>query len=384
MHQFISSEFKVGILGGGQLGKMLCQVARNWDLKVHVLDPNPNCCALYSCTKFVEGNFKDFDTVYNFGKQVDVLTIEIEAVNTEALIKLQSEGVKVYPDPKAIQIIQDKGLQKQVFVDNDIATSNFRLFEGPQDVINAVEKGELTIPFVQKTRKDGYDGRGVKVVTSSNDLDDLLAGKCLVEDLVSLEKELSVIASRSASGEIKCFPPVEMEFNAEANLVEFLFSPSDITAEQEAISFALAEKTIKAFDVVGVLAVELFLNKKGEISVNEIAPRPHNSGHQTIEGNLTSQYEQHLRAILDAPLGDTAIIYPSVMLNLLGEPGFEGPVNYAGLEECMQVGGFNLHVYGKDITKPFRKMGHVTVLDKELDKAKEKAKYIQETLKVIA
>lgn len=384
MEQFISSAFKLGILGGGQLGKMLCQAARNWDVKTYVLDPNENCSAVHTCTKFSKGDFKDYNTVVEFGKQVDVLTIEIEAVNTEALQFLEKQGVKVYPSSKAIQTIQDKGLQKQVFKDNNIPTSAFSLYKEHIEIIEKVKNGELKLPFVQKVRKDGYDGRGVKVVKNESDLNDLLNGPSLTEEMVNIRKEISVIAARNVKGEITCFPPVEMEFNPEANLVEFLFSPSEISEEQTNKAIALAEKTIEAFDVVGVLAVEMFIDENGDILVNEIAPRPHNSGHQTIEANLTSQYAQHLRAILDCPLGDTAIIFPSVMINLLGEPGYDGSVKYAGLEECMKVSGFKLHVYGKDITKPYRKMGHVTVLDKELDKAKEKARYIQQTLKVIA
>ena len=384
MQQVITSDFKLGILGGGQLGKMLCQVSRNWDLKTYVLDPNEKCSAIHNCAKFFKGDFKDYKTVYQFGKQVDVLTIEIEAVNTDALLKLQEEGVKVYPDPKAISIIQDKGLQKQLYVDNGIKTSDFVLFDDEKEVIDAVKNGALKIPFVQKARKDGYDGKGVKVVNDDSDLSELLKGSCLIEDLVDLEKEISVIVARNPEGEIKCFPPVEMEFNSDANLVEFLFAPSNLTEAQVNEANLLAEKTIEALDIVGLLAVEMFLDKNGNILVNEVAPRPHNSGHQTIEANLTSQYEQHLRAILNFPLGDTEIISPSVMINLLGEPGFEGPVKYEGLNECMQISGFNLHVYGKEVTKSFRKMGHVTILDKDLSVAKIKARKVQKILKVKA
>ncbi|MDA9563663.1 5-(carboxyamino)imidazole ribonucleotide synthase [Flavobacteriales bacterium] len=384
MEQFISSNLKLGILGGGQLGKMLCQVANNWDVKTYVLDPNANCSASGLCTKYEEGDFKDFETVYNFGKELDVVTIEIEAVNTDALIKLQNEGVKIFPDPRSIETIQDKGLQKQIFTNKDISTSPFCLFENAEEVRSAVNTGTISIPFVQKTRKDGYDGRGVKIVRSDEDLLDLLQGKCLVEDLVDLDKEIAVIVAQNDDGEISCFPPVEMEFNPQANLVEFLSSPSDLTEGQYQRANELAMETIKAFNVVGVLAVEMFIDSSGHILVNEIAPRPHNSGHHTIEANLTSQYEQHLRAILNYPLGDTSIISPAVMLNVLGEPGYEGPVKYDGLEQCMKVSGFNLHIYGKEVTKPFRKMGHVTVLDNDLNSAKDKARYIRKTLKAIS
>ena len=383
MQQFISSDFKIGILGGGQLGKMLCQATRYWDVKTYVLDPNENCSAVHSCTNFFKGDFKDYQTVIDFGKQVDVLTIEIEAVNTDALFDLQNQGIKVYPDPETIKTIQDKGLQKEIYKKNYIPTSSFSLFENEEQIKQAVYKGDLTIPFVQKLRKDGYDGKGVKVVKHESDLQELLCGASLVEELVSIQKEISVIAARNIKGEVSCFPPVEMEFNPEANLVEFLFSPSEISEDQTKEAISLAKRTIEAFDMVGVLAVEMFIDNSGNILINEVAPRPHNSGHHTIEANLTSQYEQHLRAILNCPLGDTSTIFPSVMINLLGEPGHEGQVKYTGLEECMKISGFKLHIYGKEITKPYRKMGHVTVLNEDLNKAKENARYIQKTLKVI-
>lgn len=382
--QYISSDFKLGILGGGQLGKMLTLAASNWDVKTVVLDPSAECSAAHTCNEFIQGDFNDFDTVYEFGKKVDLITIEIENVNVEALKKLKQEGKKVLPCPDKLEIIKDKGLQKEFYAKNQLPTSKFQLFSSESDILKAVESKEIQLPFVQKLRKEGYDGRGVKVVETANDLNDLLKGASLIEEKVTLKKELSVIVARSSNGEIKSFPVVEMEFNPQANLVEYLICPASISETIEEKAEKLAIEVVKSLDFVGLLAVEMFLDENDDILINEIAPRTHNSGHHTIESVFTSQYEQQLRAILGLPLGSTALKIPSIMVNVLGEPGFEGKVKYQGLKECLATEGVKLHVYGKKVTKPFRKMGHITILDKDLDNARKKADYIKEHFKVIA
>ncbi|MDG1477919.1 MAG: 5-(carboxyamino)imidazole ribonucleotide synthase [Vicingaceae bacterium] len=384
MKQPISSDFKLGILGGGQLGKMLTLAASNIDVNTYVLDPNGECPAVTTCTGLTVGSFNDYDAVYQFGQDKDVITVEIESVNIDALRKLEGEGKEVYPDTNSLSIIQDKGLQKQFYKDNKIATSAFALYEDTDAIKAALANGTVTYPFVQKLRTGGYDGKGVAVLKNEADLNLLLEGKSVVEQMVDINKEIAVIVARNIKGEVKCFPSVEMEFNPKANLVEFLFSPAAISDAHEQEAEQLSRSIVEHLDFVGLLAIELFIDNNGEMFVNEVAPRPHNSGHQTIEGNMTSQYEQHLRAILGYPLGSTAITLPSVMINILGEEGYEGNVIYDGIENCMAVEGANFHIYGKKITKSFRKMGHATVIDKDLESAKKKANYIKEHLKVIA
>lgn len=384
MKQPISSDFKLGILGGGQLGKMLTIAASRLDVATYVLDPTVGCPATATCTEVSTGDFNDYDTVYQFGQDKDVITVEIERVNIEALRKLEGEGKQVLPTTHSLSIIQDKGLQKQFYSDNGIATSDFELFETIDAIKTAINNGAVTYPFVQKLRTGGYDGKGVAVVKSADDLHLLLDGKSVVEQMVDIDKEIAVIVARNTKGETKCFPAVEMEFNPVANLVEFLFSPAAIDESKENEAEQLSRSIVEHLDFVGLLAVELFIDKEGKMYVNEVAPRPHNSGHQTIEGNLTSQYEQHLRSILGYPLGSTAITLPSVMINILGDEGYEGNVIYDGIEECMAVEGANFHIYGKKTTKPFRKMGHATIVDQDLENAKKKAHYIKQHLKVIA
>ncbi len=375
---------RLGILGGGQLGKMLCLVTSNWNLSTYVLDPSPDCPAAFVCTEFSHGDFRNYEDVYAFGKNVDVLTIEIEHVNLQALFRLQEEGVVIRPEPHALELIQDKAKQKEFYVSKGLPTADFSVFPGKEAIVAAVGSGEIKIPFVQKLSKTGYDGRGVYVVREEGQLEDLLEGESVVEDLVDVEKEISVIVSRNSAGETKCFPPVEMVFNSHANIVEFLISPCELGGTLSAWACELAERTIKSFDMCGILAVEMFLSKKGDILINESAPRPHNSGHHTIDAARTSQYEQCLRSILDLPPGDTEIKTPSVMINILGQPGFEGEVRYEGLRGCMGVEGAKFHIYGKTRTKPYRKMGHVTVLDDDIPSALEKARFIMSKLRAIA
>jgi 5-(carboxyamino)imidazole ribonucleotide synthase len=384
MNNIINSGFKLGILGGGQLGKMLALAAQNWELETWILDASEDFPAASVCSKFVKGDFKNYDDVYNFGKQVDVLTIEIEHVNTEALAQLEKEGVTVHPSSKTLNIIKDKGLQKQFYKDNNIPTSPFELYESKDAILKAIDEGHLNFPFVQKSRTAGYDGRGVAVIKDNNGLLKLMDTPSLIEPLVNIHKEIAVIVAKNEKGQTKVFPPVEMEFNPLANLVEFLICPANISPEINQKAVQLAEKVIKDFDLSGLLAVELFLDQNNDLLVNEVAPRTHNSGHHTIDSCVTSQFQQQLRAVINLPLGSTEDLSPSIMLNLLGADGYSGNAKYEGIEECMAVEGAKFHLYGKTTTKPFRKMGHVTVIDSDLEKAKEKANFIKNTLRIIA
>ncbi len=372
------------MLGGGQLGKMMALAAHNWDLATWALDTSKTFPAGSVVSHFVAGNFKNFDDVYNFGKQVDVLTIEIEHVNTEALIKLEAEGLKVHPSPSALNIIKDKGLQKEFYQKNNLPTSSFTLWENGEAIKQAIKDGQLKYPFVQKSREAGYDGKGVAVIRAEADLGSILSPASMVEDLVDIDTEIAVVVARNEKGEVKTFPPVAMEFNPVANLVEFLVCPAGLDEKIAKHAEELAIAAINAYGICGLLAVELFLTKNGELLINEVAPRPHNSGHHTIDSCYTSQYQQHLRGILNLPLGSTKMKAASVMVNLLGHPDYSGPVNYDGLEECMAMEGVKMHLYGKAITKPYRKMGHATVLDNDLNKAMAKAIKVKDTLKIIS
>jgi 5-(carboxyamino)imidazole ribonucleotide synthase len=379
-----STTQKIGILGGGQLGKMMCLAAANFDFKTHVLDTSADYPAGTVCSQFVEGDFKNYDDVLAFGQDKDVLTIEIEHVNIDALQALAEQGKAVHPRPEALRIIQDKGLQKQFYAEHDLPTSPFQLFDNEQLVRVAIESGHLELPFVQKTRTAGYDGKGVAVIRTAVDLDKLLAGPCLVEELVDVAIEIAVIAARNPGGEVVTYPAVEMEFHPEANLVEWLVCPARISPLVAAEAEALAERVIRAFDVCGLLAVELFLDKKGQLLINEVAPRPHNSGHHTIDAAVTSQFEQHLRGICDLPLGDSSPTRAAVMLNVLGHPDHRGPVWYEGAEACMAMSGVHLHLYGKALTAPYRKMGHLTVTANTLDEAIGKAQKVKTLLRVVS
>ena len=380
MEKGFSTNIKIGVLGGGQLGRMLQQKALDFGLDLAFIDPDSNAPCKEISSRFFKGDFKDFETVYSFGKTRDILTIEIEHVNVEALKKLEDEGVKVFPQPSIIKTIQDKGLQKVFYKENNIPTSDFYLIEGKEEILAFEEE----FPFMQKMRKGGYDGQGVTPIRSKEDLEKAFEVPSVLEKMVDFEKELSVIVSRNENGEVKSFPCVECEFNPEANLVEFLFSPATIPNEIEEKAQKIARSVIEKLEMVGILAVELFLTKDGDVLVNEIAPRPHNSGHQTIEGNYESQYGQLLRCLLNLPLGNTAIKRPSVMVNLLGEKGYMGKAIYDGIEKALAHPGVNLHLYGKAQTKPFRKMGHATIVNDSLNEAKTIAKKVQEDLKIIA
>ncbi|MEQ8924961.1 MAG: 5-(carboxyamino)imidazole ribonucleotide synthase [Fulvivirga sp.] len=373
-------EQKLGILGGGQLGRMLVQSALDFNIDIKILDPDENAPCKDIVGEFEIGKLTDFETVYNFGKDCDVVSIEIENVNTEALQKLADEGVKVFPQPRVINLIKDKRVQKEFYATNNIPTADFILVENKQDTV----KHASFLPAVNKLGKEGYDGRGVQMIRKVDDLEMAFDAPGLLEKLIDFETELSVIVARSEGGEITTFPAVEMIFHPVANMVEYLFSPANIGESIEKEAQRIAKEVIQKLGMVGLLAVEMFVTKDGQVLVNEVAPRPHNSGHQTIEANFTSQYEQHLRSIFNLPLGNTDNILPSAMVNLLGEEGYTGLALYEGLEQVMSKKGVHVHLYGKKLTKPFRKMGHVTLRGENISELKETVEYVKQTLKVKA
>lgn len=375
-----SKDFTLGVLGGGQLGRMLQQEAVNLDVKLAALDPNPKAPCSRLVPQFTVGDFNNRDMVIAFGKQCDVVTVEIEHVSVDGLRELEKSGVKVFPQPDVLETIKDKGLQKQFYTDHAIPTAPFRLLENKADLAANTD----FLPAAQKLRTGGYDGRGVQVIHSDADIDRGFDAPSVLEKFIDFEKELAVIAARNEKGEISTFPAVELDFNPEANLVELLFAPATISKTIEDRAAEIARKTIAAYDMVGILAVELFLTKTGELLVNEVAPRPHNSGHHTIEANITSQYGQHLRSILNLPLGATDLTRPAAMVNLLGEDGHSGSVIYEGLEEALALPGVYVHIYGKAETKPFRKMGHVTITADTADKARDLAMKVKSMIKVKA
>lgn len=384
MPHYFSSNFTLGILGGGQLGKMLLTETRKFDITTKVLDPSADAPCRIACNTFVQGSLTDFDTIYRFGKEIDVLTIEIENVNVDALKKLQSEGVKVYPTPQTIELIQNKATQKQFYANHNIPTAPFHRFESLTNLQQAVANEQITLPFVWKSARFGYDGNGVKIVRQLPDLSLLPEGECIAENLVPFAKELAVIVARNVSGEATTYPVVEMEFHPEANQVEYVLCPARISEEIAQKARAIAVQVAQAFQVVGLLAVELFLTAEGEVLVNEVAPRPHNSGHYSIEAAYTNQFEQHLRAILDLPLGNTDSKVAGVMVNLVGAEGYQGDVIYENIKQILAMEGVTPHIYGKRQTRPFRKMGHVTIINKDIEKARTIAEKVKQTIKVIA
>jgi 5-(carboxyamino)imidazole ribonucleotide synthase len=381
---YFSSNFKLGIIGGGQLGKMLLSETLKFDVHTLVLDPSESAPCKIACNEFFVGDLMDFDTVYNFGKRADVVTIEIENVNVEALEALEKEGIKVYPSSKTLRTIQDKSQQKLFYVDNNIPTAPFSRFAYKDEILTAINNESLNFPFVWKSTRFGYDGYGVKIVKTYSDLDNLTAGECITENLIPFEMELAVIVVRSVSGKVATYPVVEMEFHPEANQVEYVICPARISHDIAKKAELVALKTSAAFKHVGLLAVEMFLTKNGDILVNEVAPRPHNSGHFSIEASITSQYEQHLRAILDLPLGSTKSKAAAVMVNLVGDENYSGPVAYENIEKMLSLEGVTPHIYGKKETRPFRKMGHVTIVNQDLTEARKIAEQVKRTIKVIS
>lgn len=381
---YFSSGFKLGILGGGQLGKMLLSDTRKFDIQTYVLDPSDEAPGKYACNHFFKGDLMDFETVYDFGKKVDLLTIEIELVNLEALEQLENEGLKVYPSPKTLRLIQNKGTQKDFYKENNIPTAPYTRFANKSILQKAAENAEIELPFVWKCTEFGYDGNGVKIVRQTTDIHSLPNVECIAEKMVSFKNELAVIVARSASGEIKTYPVVEMEFHPEANQVEYVLCPARIDETVAAKARELALKVSEAFNHVGLLAVEMFQTPHDEVLVNEVAPRPHNSGHYSIEASYTSQFENHLRAILDLPLGNTDSKVAGIMVNLVGEEGFSGDVNYENIEKILEWNGVTPHIYGKRQTRPFRKMGHVTIVNQNMEEARRIAQEVKNTIRVIS
>ncbi|MFT4739500.1 MAG: 5-(carboxyamino)imidazole ribonucleotide synthase [Marivirga sp.] len=380
MSQLFNTQKKIGVLGAGQLGRMLHQSAINLNIDLYMMDSSSDAPCASLIHNYTIGDLEDFDDVYKFGKQCEILTIEIEKVNIEALKLLQSEGVKVFPQPEVIEIIQDKRTQKQFYLDHHIPTAAFVLTERKEDIMNHLDM----LPAVHKIGKGGYDGRGVQMVKEATDIEKAFNAPSLLEKMIPFEKEIAVIVARNESGETSAFPPVEMVFHPEHNLVEYLLSPAIVSKEQMVRAENLAMEVIEKLEMVGILAVEMFLLGNGELLVNEVAPRPHNSGHQSIEGNFTSQYDQHLRTILNLPLGDTRIKITSAMVNILGEEGFNGEAEYEGLSDVLAISGTHVHLYGKKVTKPFRKMGHVTITDPNLESLRKKIGQVKALLKVKA
>ena len=377
--KWYGKDLRLGVLGGGQLGRMLIQAANDLNIHIHCLDPDPNAPCSEIAHSFSCGSLTDFNTVLNFGSDKHLITVEIENVNVEALVELEKKGVKVFPQPNVLKLIQDKGLQKEFYLKNNIPTAAFELISSKAELLS-----KTNFPFVHKLRTGGYDGKGVKIISNLSEAEQSFDAPSVIEEKIDFQKELSVLVARNEKGEIKTFPLVECEFNPEANLVEFLFSPADVSPEIERKAKEIASQLIEKLNMVGLLAVELFLTKSNELLVNEIAPRPHNSGHHTIECCTTSQFSQHLRAILNLPLGDTSLIQAGAMINLVGEKEFNGPVIYDGLENLLTIPGVFPHLYGKEISKPFRKMGHITITGKNIDELKAKRDKIKGLIRVIS
>ncbi len=380
MKAFYQQDFRLGILGGGQLGRMLIQACANFNVHTDVLDPDPGAPCVEIAGSFRAGDIRDFDTVTDFGKSADLITIEIENVNIEALKQLEQNGVQVYPQPSIVEIIKDKRSQKQFYRNNAIPTADFVLVENSEDIKQQAD----FLPAFNKLGTGGYDGGGVQRLNSLDDIDKAFDAPGLLEKLIDFEQEISVVAARNVHGEIAVFPAVECVFHPEHNLVDYLIAPSSALETIQHKAEQIARKVIESFGIVGLLAVEMFVTKEGDVLVNEVAPRPHNSGHQSINANITSQYEQHLRAIFGLPLGSTDILRPSAMVNLLGAEGFTGPARYEGLDELMRIEGASLFMYGKQETRPHRKMGHITIVDEDMARLKAKIEDVKKAIKVVA
>ncbi|TXD60083.1 5-(carboxyamino)imidazole ribonucleotide synthase [Polaribacter sp. IC066] len=384
MINYFSSDFKLGILGGGQLGRMLLAETQKLDIHTSILDNNKNAPCAKICNTFVVGDLLDFDAVYNFGKTVNLLTIEIENVNLDALDKLEEEGLSIYPKPKNLRIIQSKAKQKNFYIDNQIPTAAFSHYAYLEELKHSYENDIISFPFVWKAARFGYDGTGVKIVRNNKDLENLPNVECITEKLIPFKNELAVIVARNKAGETKTYPVVEMEFHPEENQVEYVICPARIDFKVAEKARELALKVVSKLDFIGLLAVEMFQTEDDKILVNEVAPRPHNSGHYSIEASYTNQFEQHLRSILNLPLGNTNSKVAGIMVNLVGEEGFSGDVVYQNIEEILKIDGVTPHIYGKKETRPFRKMGHVTIINADIDKAREIAQKVKETIRVIS
>ncbi|UAB84672.1 5-(carboxyamino)imidazole ribonucleotide synthase [Zunongwangia sp. SCSIO 43204] len=384
MINYFSSDFKLGILGGGQLGKMMLYDTRKYDIQTYVLDPSDEAPCKIACNYFEQGDLMDYETVLNFGRKVDVLTFEIEGVNVEALKALEAEGIKTFPSAATLEKIQNKAVQKQFYTEKDIPTAPFKTYQKIENLIADVESGTRSLPFVWKSATGGYDGKGVSVIKDAEALKELPDAECIAEEMIPFKNELAVIVARTPSGEVKTYPVVEMEFHPTANQVEYVICPARIKDHVAEKARAVAQKVSEAFEHVGLLAVEMFQTKEDEILVNEVAPRPHNSGHYSIEASYTNQFEQHLRAILDLPLGNTDSKVGGIMVNLVGDKDHEGEVVYKNIDKIMKMDGVTPHIYGKKITRPFRKMGHVTIVNENIDEARKVAEQVKGEIKVIS
>ncbi|WP_275316880.1 5-(carboxyamino)imidazole ribonucleotide synthase [Tenacibaculum bernardetii] len=384
MKNYFSSDFKLGVLGGGQLGRMLLTETQKFDIYTLILDKNPEAPCAQICNEFHQGDLFDFDTVYNFGKKVDLLTIEIENVNIDALEKLQAEGLTIYPKPANLRIIQNKARQKLFYKDHQIPTADFSHYAFLEELKHSYENNIIEFPFVWKSAQFGYDGTGVKVVRTYEDLQSLPEGECIAEKLIPFKNELAVIVARNSNGSVRTYPVVEMEFHPEANQVEYVICPARINSKVAEKAREIALKVASTFDFVGLLAVEMFQTNDDQIIVNEVAPRTHNSGHYSIEASYTNQFEQHVRSILNLPLGNTESKVAGIMVNLVGEEGYTGDVVYENMTEILKIDGVTPHIYGKKTTKPFRKMGHVTIVNKDINEARKIAQQVKETIRVIS
>ncbi|SHM98883.1 5-(carboxyamino)imidazole ribonucleotide synthase [Polaribacter sp. KT 15] len=384
MKNYYSSDFKLGVLGGGQLGRMLLAETQKLDIYTSILDSNTNTPCAQICNNFVIGDLLDFDAVYNFGKTVDLLTIEIENVNLDALDKLESEGLEIYPKPKDLRIIQSKARQKNFYLDHQIPTAEFSHYAYLEELKHSFENNIIDFPFVWKAARFGYDGNGVKIVRNIKDLESLPNVECITEKLIPFKNELAVIVARNKDGKVTTYPVVEMEFHPEANQVEYVICPARIESKVAEKAREIALKVVSDLDFVGLLAVEMFQTVDDKILVNEVAPRPHNSGHYSIEASYTNQFEQHLRSILNLPLGNTESKVAGIMVNLVGEEGFAGDVIYENIEEILKIDGVTPHLYGKKETRPFRKMGHVTIVNADIDTARKVAQEVKEKIRVIS
>lgn len=373
-----SSGFTLGILGGGQLGKMMLYTTRKWDINTYVMDKDDTAPAFQGCDVYFEGDIMDYESVMEFGEQVDVLTVEIENVNVQALQDLEDKGIAVSPSAKVLNLIRNKARQKSFYLDKNIATTGFEVYPQPN------LEHQRDYPFIWKSAEGGYDGKGVKVIRKASDLKDLPQVECIYENMVDFDLELAVIVARNFNGEMKTYPVVEMEFHPEANQVEYVICPARINMDISDRARELALEVSEAYEHVGLLAVEMFLTKSGELLVNEVAPRPHNSGHHTIEGSITDQFEQHVRCVCNLPLGATDSTVASVMVNLVGEEGHTGNVIYDGIEDILAMPGVTPHIYGKKETRPFRKMGHVTIVADDIVAARELAEVVKGKIRVIA
>ena len=382
--QLFSSKFKLGILGGGQLGKMLLYDAKRYDLHTKVMDSNFEVPCARLADEFILGDITNYDDVINFGNKVDIITVEIEKINTDALLFLEKKGKKIFPSAVTLKIIQNKTQQKEFYQKNNLPTSRFKNYSNIDELKSNFEKDNFKFPFVWKSSRFGYDGKGVKIIKKFDDLNFSYDEECLIEEKISIKKELSVIVARNIDGEMKCFPVVEMEFNDKSNLVEYVMCPANISSDIESRAIEIAMKASEKFNMVGLLAVELFLDINDKIIINEVAPRPHNSGHHTIECCMTSQFDQHIRSILNLPLGETQILIPGIMVNLVGENKVEGNVVYQNINDIFEIPGVFIHIYGKKKSRLDRKMGHITIVNKDISKAIEIGKKIKKKIKVIS